>query len=332
MGRYHKILNKWHLLNNYLWGKVSFNEMPGALVIEATNRCHMSCIMCPREDAMAHPCDMSFDLCKQILDQSKKSVHFVDFSFRGEPLLNDNIFAMIQYAKKLDLHTSLQTNGMLLDETISQVLLNSRLDLITISIDALSTDVYNKIRKGGDLQLVVQNVKRLLALKENLKSNLSIAVQIIPMKENMDELEKFKAYWKGYRRLYVRTKPFSTRSGLLENNFLLQKENSRGVSRTRCSRLWNTMFIYADGTVVPCCNDFLCKNPLGDLMSQSVAEVWNGKAFMDLRQKHARREFDDIPLCKNCEVPFINFYKHVATFLVDDLSLRKILINLDLSY
>ncbi len=80
---YKKILNRWKLLDSYIRKEPAFAPMPSSLVIEASNKCTMNCIMCPRDEARAHPCDMSFDLFKNVIDQSKGYTEFIDFTFRA---------------------------------------------------------------------------------------------------------------------------------------------------------------------------------------------------------------------------------------------------------
>ena len=91
------------------------------------------------------------------------------------------------------------------------------------------------------------------------------------------------------------------------------------------------MVICADGKVVPCCNDFSCRHPLGDLNTESIEEVWNGDKFVEFRRLHCRNKFDSMPICRECEFFHTNFFKQVATFFCDDLTLRKLLAFFNLS-
>ena len=159
-----KTANRFRLLNAYLGGAASFSGMPAALFIEMTNRCNINCITCPRAELNARPQDMSFGLFKRIVDEARPYAEFVDFSFRGESLLNDNIFQMIGYAKRAGMLTSLPTNGLLLSEANCAALLGAGLDLLTVSIDAFSEGTYSRIKRGGDYQHVVGNVRRLVEL------------------------------------------------------------------------------------------------------------------------------------------------------------------------
>jgi hypothetical protein len=64
------------------------------------------------------------------------------------------------------------------------------------------------------------------------------------------------------------------------------------------------MVILADGTVVPCCNDYSARNPLGDLKTQTLREIWNGSEMRKLRRMLANPQSDRTgKICEKCPFP-----------------------------
>ncbi|MBF0331201.1 MAG: SPASM domain-containing protein [Candidatus Omnitrophica bacterium] len=285
----------------------------------------MSCTVCPRAELDADPQEMTMALFKRIADQARGSVGFIDFSSRGESLLCVNVFQMIAYARALGMHTSLPVNGLLLSEENCVALVNAGLDLLTVSVDAFLPETYSRIRRGGDFHAVVENIKRMARIKRRMNSPMTVVVQMVRLQENELETERFKAGWKQLRGVMVRIKPFSSRGGCVKNGIVSLKRKPAA----RCSRLWKTMRVYADGTAVPCCNDFLCRQPLGDLSRQSIKEVWNGKSYVTLRRQHAANQFDQTPICRDCEFLKTDLRKQLASFVLDDLTLRRLLASFD---
>jgi radical SAM protein with 4Fe4S-binding SPASM domain len=302
--------------------------MPPGLDIEVTNRCNMNCVMCPREGLNASPMDMSLEFFKRIVDQAESYLEYICFSSRGESLLNGQVFGMIDHAKKAGIYTSMPTNGMLLNEQNGRALLDSGLDLLTVSIDATTPETYDRIRRGGDFRHVVENTERMVGLNRERKNPMTIVVQMVRLAENDPEIKGFKATWRNQRHVLAKTKPFSSRAGLVDNRSL----SSRKGRRVCCSRIWKSLSLYADGTAVPCCDDFLCRYPLGNVNSNSIGEIWSGGPLTDLRRRHGAGEFEAIPMCRHCEFPRINFGKQVATFICDDLAVRKMLAFFALTY
>jgi len=48
---------------------------------------------------------------------------------------------------------------------------------------------------------------------------------------------------------------------------------------------------------------------MGDLSEKSLAEIWNGKEYRQLRELHESGRWHEHPMCRNCEVALIELYK-----------------------
>lgn len=67
-----------------------------------------------------------------------------------------------------------------------------------------------------------------------------------------------------------------------------------------CLLPWFSMYIAVDGDVRPCCSfaeGNVCS--LGNLFKQPFEEIWNGKAYQDLRRRSLERRLD-YSVCRNC--------------------------------
>ena len=78
---------------------------------------------------------------------------------------------------------------------------------------------------------------------------------------------------------------------------LHRRDPFRGVSIPICSAPWRELLVQTDGKVRTCCYS---PRILGDLKTQSVAEIWNGPGFQEFRRQLLVRDFSD---CKDC--PFL---------------------------
>lgn len=62
-----------------------------------------------------------------------------------------------------------------------------------------------------------------------------------------------------------------------------------------------TVFLCYDGRVYPCCHPYAqVEEPMGDLSKQSFDDIWNGRAYRNLRVGLASE--DPPPLCKVCSI------------------------------
>ena len=66
-----------------------------------------------------------------------------------------------------------------------------------------------------------------------------------------------------------------------------------------CKTLWHNLVIAWDGRVLPCCFDFDAKSVMGDIRVQTLDEIWNGPAYVKLRQLELQGR-NNTPLCANC--------------------------------
>jgi MoaA/NifB/PqqE/SkfB family radical SAM enzyme len=64
----------------------------------------------------------------------------------GEPLLKKGVFSIIQKAKEKGMFVEFITNGTLITAEIAQQLIESDVDMVTISIDAPRAEVHDQIR------------------------------------------------------------------------------------------------------------------------------------------------------------------------------------------
>jgi radical SAM protein with 4Fe4S-binding SPASM domain len=59
--------------------------------------------------------------------------------------------------------------------------------------------------------------------------------------------------------------------------------------------------VHVDGDVTTCCLDEHLENKVGNLRTQSLAEVWHGEVMNRWRVAHVEGRFEDSgPLCTRC--------------------------------
>jgi uncharacterized Fe-S cluster-containing radical SAM superfamily protein len=169
-------------------------SLPNSIEIESTTHCNINppCVMCyPR---IFEKRKYYGNIPKKIVDMLKPYLgEFKNLSFHGvgEPLLYKDIFVLLDYAKGENNFTHFNSNGLLLTKEVSKKLIEKKLKLIDISIDAACSETYKKIR-GSDFDLLINNIKTLSELKKKMKSSYpEIMVNMTLMNENLDEAVAF---------------------------------------------------------------------------------------------------------------------------------------------
>lgn len=292
-------------------------EYPKYLVIEPTNFCNLNCIMCPRSEMTRSQGLMNFELFKKIIDDCEGKTDFIYLHFFGEPLLHPKIIDFINYAAGKGLTIALSTNATVLNENMSRDLLQSKLDLLIISIDSLNPDIYAKIRGGGNLEPVLKNIDTFLELQQSTKSTLNVSLQMITMSLNKEEIKTFSSRWKIRDGLNITIKPLYNYADQVHNIRNLGNFPENNPKRKVCVEPWRGLVIGWDGKVVPCCNDFDYKFPLGDVNANTLSEIWNSKQMQEMRKCQSNGLQRSNNLCKGCLIhheDYLTAMSHISSF------------------
>ena len=269
--------------------------------------------MCPRgePDIMERSLGtMSDDLFHKILDE----VEFYSqtepcwFHWFGEPLMHPRLFDQIAYAKSHGVpNLGISTNATLLNAERAQALLDSGLDTILIAVDGASKEVYERTRISSTFtfEQVCENVRRFLDLKKTQgRTRPHVQLSIIVMEDTKTQLEDFKKTWTAAGANEILFKPFVT-WGNQDTQFVelassdTKKRLQSQIRDFPCFFLWKSLVIAWDGRVVPCCYDFDATATMGDLKTQSIREIWNGEAYVNLRKMELAGK-NQTPLCASC--------------------------------
>ncbi len=145
---------------------------PVQLTVDPTNACQLACPGCvhttnPERRGL-------FDWPRAALPASVHDA-FLElagpFAFStllynyGEPLLHRDFPSFVRSAKRFLLFTHTSTN-LSMPVPDPDALVASGLDRIVCSIDGATQDVYARYRRNGDLALVVENVRKLVAARK----------------------------------------------------------------------------------------------------------------------------------------------------------------------
>lgn len=163
---------------------------PDTLQISLTSRCNLRCQMCNVWKAADISEELTLQEIKDLLDQCRQwGVKEVNLC-GGEPLLCDACFDIIKYAKALGFTVILTTNGTLISESTAGRLFESKLDIITISLDGARPQTHDKIRgQLGAYDKIMQGIGHLNNLPDTKKL---VKVLILTLSNhNLDELEEY---------------------------------------------------------------------------------------------------------------------------------------------
>jgi MoaA/NifB/PqqE/SkfB family radical SAM enzyme len=275
--------------------------------------------MCPRKQTKLSAKEFTLKQFEDTLSLFP-SINSVILLGRGETFMMRDIFPILDLGTLKNIHFTIITNGTLLTpETIKKMPYTGK---ILVSIDHPHADQYRNIRRGGDLNKVVSNLKKL----KELRPEQWLCIQAVIMNSNIDYLDDFVKLAKDVsadaikfihpvifeqemNNIHIQPSKH-VNSKLAKSKAYAKKLGIRFVAVPQmkkprvCVEPWLALRISLDGNIYPCCyidnsnasswREWHKEVPLkvaqsnyimGNIYDHHVCGIWNGKIFRALRKE-----------------------------------------------
>jgi len=303
---------------------------PLKLTLDSINRCQLKCPLCPTGLRVHDRGQAIFELEEfdRLMEEVGDYVFFMDFFNWGEPLLNKHLEDLLASASRRGISTTISTNLSLpLSDDRIRKLIQSGLSEMIVSVDGASQETYQKYRRGGNLEKVISNVRRIVEIRDELGSRTPwINWRFLVFRFNEHELDSARqtAQEIGVDR-FTAAAPWLDEGGfypkpeedceVIKNwvpsdpqyrpgaagEPLLQR---RQAKRKRCDWHYMSTAINADGQIGACCVTYETKDDFASLADgHSYMEAVNNEAFRSIRDRFAgRREEPTDMICEECDM------------------------------
>lgn len=309
-------LNRLQMGYEFFTNKTRTSAYPVMVSVEPTNRCNLTCVMCPT-NAPDSPDnrdrgDMTMDTYLRILSElDLKKVDTIGLIGGGDPLLGKNTLDMIKENKKRGIKTTLFTNAVALSYSMADKLLDLDIETIHFSIDGANKSTYEDIRLGGKFENVVNNVLRFCEKKVALNNKTKVFVQLIISEKTVLEVDQFYEFWSNVPGISkVRFKE--------ELDHLFEKKNHTDNKRKKCFIPWYFGHFRWNGDVYFCYQDWMCTMAPANLHENSFHEIINSPKMQEIRTHMANDEIDKIDLCRECTIPQPTLSQILALLLLPE--------------
>ena len=200
----------------------------------------------------------------------------------GEPLLNPRLGQMISAVKKTAVgKVKIVTDGKRLDKACSEMLLESGLDDLEVSLDSIGPTESDMVRVKSYANQIISNVRYLTILRDQTNSNLTVKIsstqfvddygissfeQIVepPIPDWLlpsDSAQEVKTTW-----------AIQWPSGLPGEESVVFRERLTDIPN-ECSFIDESITVRADGTVVVCCYDLTGESNMGNVSDASLSAI-----------------------------------------------------------
>lgn len=270
------------------------------LAIGTTGTCNASCIHCPTgKEETAHvprnamPMDLFCKLIDGIADNGIRFDHRVVFGLFGDGLVDPLVEERARYFKSRlpDMELGINTNGAAYGS--KHKILNDLIDNVSLHCESLKAETYNELMQPLRLNRVTPRFEMILKDFPN-KVHVSVPVS----RRNISEVEAIRSWFIERGAFAVQLDPLSNRCSKDQRIF---DSLALAPGPIRCGTdVMDDLIVDCDGLVLACCQDFSRAEPIGNLATQSFAEVLVSAERFRMREQLRRGEHDAISTCARC--------------------------------
>lgn len=266
-------------------GQVTPN-IPLNLDLELAATCNLKCPFCFLQNKKydkPQPPLMPKGLAKMALvEAADLGVPAVKMNWRGEATIHPDFSEITDLAHQLKFKDILvNTNGNYKQDVVYGMMNCTK---VMFSVDSFDRKTYAKMRKGGNLDKVLQNIQMLIQF-----GHRNIWVRRVLTDSNKSE--DFKA---------AAAQNFGDKVKVAEHHvFDRAKVKAVDMPRTYCLYPSQRLIVSTAGDVFPCCVDYFGEMNLGNIHHDSLKDIWNGYKIKFLRTMLKNNKFPS-DQCKNC--------------------------------
>ena len=257
--------------------------MVSAMEQDGAWHCNQKCLHCyAAGQLMGETPELSTEAWKTVLDTLRKA-HIPQVTFTGgEPTLRRDLVELVGAAEWFV--TRLNTNGRLLTPELCAGLYEASLDSVQVTLYSAEGNIHNQLVGVNGFCDTVQGIRN------------AVAAGLIPSGSACGQESRATALTPEQLTDILRQAVDTAEELGMELDFTspgwLDEETLRGLGLSlipSCGACLSNMAVTPDGKVVPC-QSWLSDEPLGDLLHDDWADIWNSPRCAAIRAESAKLE------------------------------------------
>lgn len=267
---------------------------------EPTTVCTNRCVFCVNPCLKRRKETMTLDTFRFILDKiiaESDQYKSVSFAGIGDPLCDAELENKIAYVKKVrpDFYVPMVTNGSLINADRFKSLGFSGVDVIRISFHGANVAEYKSVHGVDKFYHVKHQLERILEVRALGDKPRIYMTMVVIEGENDKHIAEWVDLWIG------RVDQFEVwRAHNWANKFSHRLPQAKIKT---CGRVFSgPLQIQVNGDVVVCCFDPENELVIGNILDQSLKEIFSGSAYSKIKECHTTGNFEGSGLiCENCD-------------------------------
>lgn len=272
--------------------------------IEINKNCNLNCLMCNTQLSERKQFNMDLALFEKSVRHAKDLTNdpIITLHTIGEPLLNPKLPAYFEIMRSVGVKVKLSTNCTYLKKKLDLLCDNADvISSIRFSIDGASKETYEKIRKFGKWETLIENLDAFKKRNQEGKYFSHISVDSIVSTDVRSELAYHLEFYSQYAPM--ENIGLNLVNGLsLDNSYFLETSilKKHIVPTENCGQLNGRIHILNDGSASTCCRDYNAELTYGNIKDSTPKELINNDTIVELRRQHLENRIPKDSLCANC--------------------------------
>ena len=279
------------------------DALPREVVLELTTRRNSRPVFwAGRYESIERP-DLSLEAARRLIAElAQRDDVRLTLAGVGDPLLSDALFEVIELAAAHEIravHVETDLAGVPAERVAR--LARSAADVVSVHLPGVTPQTYEQVMGGraGGYTAVLENIRRFVTERLAARGRVPIvAPTFVKCRQNLAEMEAWYDQWlRAVGCAVVRAPAGCGGSGTVPAEVAVADMSP--PRRRGCVRLASRLVVLSDGRVVPCEEDVIGRQVLGDLTKEPIGDTWRG-ASVRLRQDHAAGRWEAHPVCVGC--------------------------------
>jgi radical SAM protein with 4Fe4S-binding SPASM domain len=173
-------------VRDYLMSKAEAVGIRAQAFLEITTKCNFKCIHCFNACSLKRK-ELTYNEIRNVLDQLADIGCILLRISGGEPLIRNDFWKIIEYARRKEFMVRINSNGSLITCEIARRLVDLAISRVEISIYGMNEDTYKLVTnvRGafGNVMHAIERIK---------KEGLPYRLKMILMRDNFSQLAAFK--------------------------------------------------------------------------------------------------------------------------------------------
>lgn len=286
---------------------------PWTMFIEPTNACNYRCSYCPtgHPDLLKKigrkPTLMTWELFTKVVDGMKSfpKLKMVNMYKDGESLIHPRFCEMVRYLRDADVTDKIwvKTNGQLLSPEMNTNLVTCGLDMIGVSVQAVSSQGFYDIAKVRvDYDKYRESVLDLYQRSRDTGTKVSAKIADVGLSQA--DRDKFIADFSD-RCDFLAIEGLHGWSTSDVFDFKLGTNQSfDGTPRkakVACPLVLYMLTVNANGDISVCNDDFAHYHQIGNGNDMGLKEIWDGQKLKSFRLMHLEGRRSENAACGTCD-------------------------------